>query len=152
MKLFYFLAGLLMMQSGIAAVEFPSACKGMPGIKRQWVINADKPSLYLVHNFSSQDIWLTHTPERPSASAGWSSRLSAGKWSAILMKHKNFAFDCTESRPGHEQRTTCGDVIAVCQQQATIKPGDGGYWVAEDLELKPLLSSIERRGIELPNR
>lgn len=147
------LASTLLMVASVskAAVEFPVACKGIAAVSEQWTINEGKASLYFINNTSEHDVWLTHTQKEPAASAGWASELASGKWSAIQMDRNGFAFDCTESRPGHEQRVACQDVIAVCKQQATLNAKEkGSFWVAENLPLKQLQSSVQRRGIDLP--
>lgn len=148
MSRFLFLVLMFINSYAMAAVEFPTNCQGIANVEQNWVIDSAKPSLYLINNQSEHDLWLIHTQKNPSASAGWTSQLSPGKWTAIMMDRKGFTFSCTESRPGHEQRVACSNAIAVCLQQAKLPSKNGGaYWVAENLPIKQLISAIQRRGI-----
>lgn len=150
MKKLSLISLLLLSHSLFAAVAFPPACRGVSGIAEQWGFKGKTQQLYLVTNTSKHTIWLTHTKQDPGASAGWASQLAPNQWSALAMDRAGFAFDCTESKPGHEQRVTCQEVLAACQQNATFpKKLSGAFWVAENLPLDQLLSSVEQRGIIL---
>ena len=153
MKKFSLISLLLFGSSLFAAVAFPPACRGVSGIAEQWVFKGKKQQLYLVTNTSKHTIWLTHTKKDPGASAGWASQLAPNQWSALAMDRVGFVFDCTESKPGHEQRVACQDVLAVCLQSATFPAKlPGAFWVAENLPLDQLLSSVEQRGIVLGDK
>jgi hypothetical protein len=114
----------------------------------QVVIPAAKPTVTMIHNLSSADLWITHPVSDPGASAGWSSHLQAGNWSALVMDGKAFELSCIESKPGHEQQVSCAAVLAVCQWPAKGLPqkSTGTYWIAEDMAMSPLIAYMKRQG------
>lgn len=145
---------LFLILSGTVQAEevYPSGC--VPFVVSGDLVDlpAAKSTVTLVHNLSKTDIWITHPVSDPSASAGWSSHLQAGNWSALTIDDKKFELSCIESRPGHEQQVACSTVLAVCQWSASHLPenASGSFWVAEDMSLSPMIAYIKRRGFVLP--
>lgn len=130
----------------------PASCKPTAVQGETVMLNAEKPVLVVIHNLSATDLWITHPVSDPSASAGWSSRLSAGNWSALTLDQQKFELSCIESRPGHEQQIPCEGVIAVCTWSKVKLPekSNGTYWAAEDQSLSNLLAQLGGRGFTLP--
>ena len=115
------------------------------------IVPASKSTVTMIHNLSNTDLWVTHPVSDPGATAGWSSHLQAGNWSALVLNDEKFELSCIESRPGHEQQVSCSTVLAVCQWPATSLPQktSGTSWAAEDMALSPLIAYIKRRGFVL---
>lgn len=112
-----------------------------------------KPTLFMMHNLSTNDLWITHPVADPGAQAGFSSLLQMGKWSALVLNHanKSFLLKCIESKPGHEQQISCADVLAICQWPNSTIPADksGVFWAGENMDFSPLKAYIERQGFVL---
>ncbi|PJD92393.1 MAG: hypothetical protein CK424_05650 [Legionella sp.] len=116
-------------------------------------IDNKKPTVLMLHNLSTNDLWITHPVKSPGAQAGFSSLLQMGKWSALVLNraHKSFLLQCIESKPGHEQQISCADVLAICQWPNSKIPEDktGVFWAGENMDLSPLKAYIERQGFVL---
>lgn len=144
---------LLLLTWGAHADEsFPSGCKAFRVQEEPLLLSAPKPLLVMIHNLSNTELWITHPESEPSASAGWSSRVQAGHWSALVLREKSFELSCIESKPGHEQKVPCAGVLAVCQWTDLTMPGEGNetYWAGEDMTLPDLKGHLEREGFILP--
>ena len=140
---------LLFLSWNLNAEEiFPAGCTPLVVSGELVVLPAAKSTVTMIHNLSNTDLWITHPVSEPNASAGWSSRLQAGNWSALALNDKAFELSCIESSPGHEQQTPCSAVLAVCLWSAAAMPEktSGTYWAAEDMQLSPLTAYIKRRG------
>jgi len=137
-----------------AEEQFPDGCKPLPTLDSPLVLHSKKLTVFLLHNLSDMDVWITHPVNHPSASAGWSSRLQAGKWSALALQSQNFELTCIESKPGHEQQVACSDVLAVCHwgdMKMPDKTDNGTFWVGEDKSLMGLIGYMGRRGFAIPD-
>ena len=130
---------------------FPSGCKPLTVHEELMTFSAEKPIVVMIHNLSTIDIWITHPVSEPSASAGWSSRLQAGNWSALALDKKSFELSCIESRPGHEQQVPCAGLLAACQWTSvkTPKSESGTFWAGEDMTLTALKAHVGSRGFVL---
>jgi hypothetical protein len=130
---------------------FPAACKPLMIHEELVNLSTETPVLVMIHNLSTIDIWITHPVSEASASAGWSSRLQAGNWSALALDKKAFELSCIESRPGHEQQVPCAGLIAACQWTPVTSPKSesGTYWAGEDMTLSALTAHVGSRGFVL---
>lgn len=150
----YFLILFIMLASTLANAEetLPSSCKTMALSGESVTLSAKKPMLAMIHNISSDDLWITHPVSDPGASAGWSSRLQAGNWSALAVDKESFELSCIESKPGHEQQVSCSAVITLCNWSAIKMPeqNSGTFWAGENMSLPSLVSHLSGRGFELP--
>lgn len=149
---FLFLITLVCLTWNASAEEvFPARCTPLVVLGELVIVPASQSTVTMIHNLSSTDLWVTHPVSDPGASAGWSSHLQAGHWSALVMNDKKFELSCIESRPGHEQQVACSAVLAVCQWAATDLPkkASNTWWAAEDMALSPLIAYIKRRGFVL---
>lgn len=150
------LIGLMVsLTSAIAGEIFPDRCVPVEVHEELVKLTADKPALVMIHNLSKFDLWITHPISEPNASAGWSSRLQAGHWSALALDKKSFDLSCIESRPGHEQQVPCAGLLSVCQWpnmkiSAKGPAGDGTFWAGEDLPLPALIAHVGSRGFKVP--
>ncbi len=146
----YILSAMLMLLTWNLHAEevFPPHCTPVVVTGDLVVLPAAESAVTMIHNLSNNDLWITHPVSDPGASAGWSSHLQAGHWSALVLKEKKFELSCIESKPGHEQQVSCSTVVAVCQWHTKDLPekSSGTYWAAEDMELSPLIAYIKRRG------
>jgi hypothetical protein len=150
----YFATLLLCMLSSLSYAEegFPKGCQPVSVLDTPLILKTTKPPvLALVHNLSNSEVWVTHPVADPGASAGWSSKLQGGNWSAMALQNDTFELNCIESRPGHEQQVPCAGVLAICLWQATKMPaGEGTYWAGEDMSLAALTAHLGGRGFVLP--
>ena len=134
--------------------DLPASCKPVAVEGESVILSAKKPQLMMIHNLSKNDLWITHPVSEPSASAGWSSRLQAGNWSALALDKESFELSCIESKPGHEQQVPCKGMITVCQWSTVNLPptqGAGTYWAGENLSLSGLTAQLGGRGFGLPD-
>jgi hypothetical protein len=119
-----------------------AACKPISVKKDPFIVGSDKPVLLLIHNVSSSELWLTH-PSDKGVSAGWSSQIQGGNWSALVLNKKSFALQCIESQPGHEQQVPCIGLITVCQWTKDVKfASPNTAWAGENKPLKELMQSV----------
>mgnify|MGYP003440407692 CR=1 FL=1 len=148
MNYFISIALLLLTWNANAEEIFPHGCTPLVVTGELVTLPATKATITMIHNLSNMDLWITHPVSEPNASAGWSSRLQSGNWSALALNDDAFELSCIESSPGHEQQTPCSGVVAVCQWTATKMPkkSSGTYWAGEDMPLDPLIAYIKRRG------
>lgn len=153
MRVFAFL-GCLLVSLGVAAEStLPVGCQAVPVQGEQVTLQGKKSNLYFIHNLTSADLWITHPLTNPSASAGWTTRIQGGNWSALALKKGPFALNCIESRPGHEQQVPCEGQIAVCKWKGVkISKKDQGstFWVAEDMSVSALTAAVGARGFVIP--
>src|ERR1700739_3194011 len=77
--------------SAVAFADLKVTCKPLT-VKRQdkniILPGIDQPRstiIYFMQNISKQSLWLDHPVKRRSASAGWSSYVQPGMWSALLV-------------------------------------------------------------------
>lgn len=150
----YFLTLFLILATMIVHAEetLPSSCKTMALSEESVTLTPKKPVLAMIHNISSDDLWITHPVSDPGASAGWSSRLQAGNWSALAIDKGPFELSCIESKPGHEQQVACSGVITICNWSTIKMPAQttGTFWAGENMSLPALASHLSARGFELP--
>lgn len=152
MKCLFSLLLLFFVQIVSAEEVFPPSCKPLVVDKESVLLQAKKPIVVLIHNLSSSDLWITHPVSEPSASAGWSSHLEAGNWSALSVNKESFELSCIESKPGHEQQVPCAGVVVVCKW-TTIKMPEkltGTFWAGENISLQALIAHLGGRGFILP--
>ena len=144
------LLGLIVVNA-FAGEIFPTGCKPIMVHEELVKLSTDKPALIMIHNLSNLDLWVTHPVTEPNSSAGWSSRLQAGNWSALALDKKSFELSCIESRPGHEQQVPCAGLLAACQWSTVTMPKkeSGTFWAGEDMELSALTAHVDSRGIVL---
>jgi hypothetical protein len=144
----YFLVVILMLVALHTQAEeiFPSGCQPLMLHDDQVMLSTDKPILVMIHNLSTLDLWMTHPVSEPTA--GWSSRLQAGHWSALALDKKTFELSCIESRPGHEQQVPCQGLLAACQWTHIKLPKQeaGTFWAGEDMSLSALTAHVGSRG------
>jgi hypothetical protein len=104
--------------------------------------------VYFFQNKSLQSLWLDH-PEQNNrgVSAGWSSYLRPGNWSALVLNKKNFNISCSMIQPGKVETLDCGKTLLVCapQNMTTTKPLNGNYWLVEDKKWNAFLQALDKR-------
>lgn len=134
---------------------FPKGCVPQRVTEEHVSLVTEKPALVMIHNLSSMEIWITHPETKdPGASAGWTSRLEAGNWSALALAKGPFELGCIESKPGHEQQISCSEVLAICQWSDVTMPKDvvGNFWAGENLTLSALTAHVGSRGVVVPSK
>lgn len=135
--------------SNVHAEEiFPPKCQPVVISDEIVPLSTTKPTVIMIHNLSTTELWLTHPSQEGRANAGWSSRVQSDNWSALALDRKKFTLNCIESRPGHEQQIPCKEVVAVCQMQDVTVPEhlSGTFWAGENMAMAPLIAYIKRRG------
>lgn len=135
-----------------AKISLPPSCKPIAIGGESVVLSAKTPLLVMIHNLSRTDLWITHPVSEPSASAGWSSHLQAGRWSALALDKEGFEITCIESKPGHEQQVPCTGLISACRWTGLSMPNQAinTYWAGENMELATLLAYLGGHGFVLP--
>jgi hypothetical protein len=149
MRVFTFIYCLLFSFCVMAESTLPSGCQAVAVQGDSVTLKAKKNSLFFIHNLSVTDMWLTHPITDPGASAGWTTRLQASKWSALALMKGPFIINCVESRPGHEQEVPCKGLIAVCKWIEVKIPKNSKsttFWAAEDMSLSGLTAAVGDRG------
>lgn len=143
---------LFMASAAIAETAFPPACQPVPVVGETVALKASEQRVLLIHNLSETDLWITHPVTDPSASAGWSSRLEGGNWSALTLDKNSFELSCIESKPGHEQQVACAGMIAICEWASIKIPSQlkGTFWAAENQSLANLKTNLGGRGFKVP--
>jgi len=152
MKIATMILGLSMVFSTHAKEVFPKECIPLVIDSDLIVIPSAKARIIMIHNLSTVNLWITHPISEPGATAGWSSLLQSGNWSALSMNHAQFELSCIESRPGHEQQISCKNVVGVCEWPTAAQPNKptGIFWAAENMALSPLIAFIGRHGFMVP--
>ena len=104
---------------------------------------------YFITNKSSQSIFIEHPTANPGASAGWSSYLRPGNWSALVLNKKSFAIHCAMIQPGKVIPLDCSKTITVCApKNLTTKTAfKGNYWLAEDKNWEGFVKALAKRGV-----
>ena len=153
MKIIFLILSFWATSIAYAEEVFPAGCKPLLVEDALVLIPAGDPRIIMVHNLSNMDLWITHPVSDPNSSAGWSSRLQAGNWSALALDKQAFELSCIESKPGHEQQVPCASVVGICQWPTTERPAkpSGIYWAGEDMALSPLTAYIGRHGFVVPS-
>lgn len=137
------LLGYLWMAS-VCAAAFPPDCKNVRLDNDNPVLMAPKTHIFLIQNISAQTLWITHPTQNPGASAGYTSELGVGGWSALVLKNPKFALGCVESKPGHEQAVSCAEAIRVCAYTKIPKDTQGNYWLIENVTMPKLRDAIQK--------
>lgn len=106
--------------------------------------------IYLIQNHSDKSIWLDHPAKRTSASAGWSSYLRPGDWSAMLVDKKGFSLSCAVIAPGKVENLDCEQALAVCKPPHLVYTPSrkGSFWLVEGKSWKELLNTLEKKGVK----
>lgn len=147
-RMVFFVAMILSTAVAFAVEQFPSDCRPIVVTEEPLILSTEKPMLVMMHNLSNSDLWITHPVVEPSVNAGWSTRLEADHWSALVLREKKFELSCIESKPGHEQQVPCSDVLAICQWESLQIPQHlvGTFWAGENKTLSTLSAYLGRRG------
>lgn len=160
-KLIAAFAVLLIISTGCRAQDKgtanPEGCSssGYKFSAKELVLNngtGGELNLYLLNNISEDTIYMNHEPkDNPGASAGWSTELAAGNWTAISISEENFAFTCGKMVPGRFQEVPCSGELDVCKftKAGFSEKAKGSYWVSENKTLDATLETIKSRGIEV---
>ncbi len=151
-----FLLILLLSFSGIAFADLKVICKPLKAKEHEKNIilpGVDQPRttvIYFIQNIAKQSLWLDHPVQRRSASAGWSSYVQPGMWSALLVNRKDFAISCAEIQPGKVDYLHCEKVISICSPEklAVDSKRKGSYWLTENKSWDDLLKALEKRGVK----
>jgi hypothetical protein len=115
------------------------------------VLNPDseKQGLFLLHNISSETFQVTHPVGGGTASAGWTSEIGPGRWSAFATDSKAFTLSCMKPVDGGVKTLPCEDVLKVCELPNPKMPADlsGSFWVSEDKNAEGVTAEIKSRGV-----
>jgi hypothetical protein len=136
------------------ASSSPADCNPIKITGEVLTLGVKKPTVILLQNISEGTLWLTHPVKDPGASAGWTSQIQGGKWSAMVLTEKKFILHCTESRPGHEQQIACEGAITACIWKKAKIPNEekGTFWATEDKSLSDLKAALLARGFTLATK
>lgn len=121
---------------------------------KEYILNTkltSKTEVFFLHNISKNTLVLDHPVEKVGASAGWSSYLSPGNWSAIALSKPDFAIRCVVVMKNEKSVLgDCSKLIKVCKpnlQDQEIR--SGSYWLVENLVWDAFLKMLSRRGVNL---
>ncbi len=116
-------------------------------------LKVDKNMFIFIHNLSEENVWLVNQADVDNPQSALSSEIVAGTWSALALNQapQELKLSCIESKPGHEQKVSCQDVLAICQWPNTKISEDkkGIFFVAESMDLSGLTAYSERNGYSL---
>lgn len=139
-----------------AAAVTPSSCNPVDfKVEHNDIILSGTPQqpktsqIYFFTNKSKQSIFIDHPVSNPGASAGWSSYIRPGNWSALVLNKKNFAVRCVMIQPGKVVNLNCSETISVCAPKTITskKTLKGNFWLAEDKPWDVFLKAMEKRGV-----
>ena len=133
---------------------YPEGCEanGYKFSGKELVLNSgggENLNLFLIYNVSEGTVYMNHEPkDDPGASAGWSTELDAGNWTAVSQSTPEFSFTCGKLVPGKFDEIACIGVLKVCKYKDALfsKGAEGSYWVAENKPLNDLLGAIKTQG------
>lgn len=111
-----------------------------------------EPHLVLLRNVSKDELIINHVVVHPSASAGWSSYLRPGNYSALMVSQPRFSLICHKMDDGKYIPVSCNKVITTCyfsHFRDEQKVANGTFWVVEDKPLKTVMQEILARKIFL---
>lgn len=132
---------------------FPNGCLPVVIDNDLVTLAAEKYAFVVLHNLSKNDLWIIHPANDDGSQAAWISKIQSDKWSSLVLNKQasELTFSCIESRPGHEQKINCRDVLAICSWPNASVPDNrkGIFWLAEDMDMLPLTAYIERLGFKL---
>ena len=105
--------------------------------------------VYLIKNHTQKSIWLDHPGKHSGASAGWSSYLKPGDWSALLVEKHDFSVSCSVIAPGKMETLDCAQSLSVCKPMhlAYTSHRKGTFWLVEGKPWKELLKGLQARGV-----
>jgi hypothetical protein len=138
---------------GFAQEVLPRGCKAVVIKNNSFSLSSKHYSLVFVHNLSKKNIWMVAKTSKNDVSSRLTTKLESGKWSSIVFgkQANDIDFMCIESSPGHEQHTSCNEVIAACDWPKVKLPEtrQGVYLAAENMNLSSLTAFSERNGYTL---
>lgn len=108
--------------------------------------------VYFFKNKSNSSIWIDHPmTNNPGVSAGWSSYIRPGHWSALVLNKKNFAVSCAMIQPGKVVYMNCSATLDVCAPSnlTSEKVLNGNFWLAEDKPYDAFINVLTKRGIKI---
>lgn len=147
---------LLTANIAYSVTQSPDSCIPVPyKIENNNIILTSQPDqpktsqIYFFSNQSQKSIFIDHPSSNPGASAGWSSYLRAGHWSALALNKKSFAIQCAMIEPGKVVMLNCSKTIRICSpKNLTTKTRiKGNYWLAEDKEWDGFVKAMGKRGV-----
>lgn len=110
---------------------------------------AKVPQVYFLKNKSQTSIWIDHPlTKNPGVSAGFSSYLRGGNWSAFVLNKQNFALSCLKIQPGKVVTMNCKQILDVFTplNWESLKPLKGSYWLTEDKADDAFIKALAKRG------
>lgn len=134
-----------------ATLSYPPNCKPVAfhfegkQVVLKGPVAPTKQIVYLFNNSGTASYFLNQaTGKEGSASAGWTSKIDPGQWSAIVVARNNFKWACQDLVPGKTNEITCKSVLHVCQFQG--KPNllnSGDYWLSENKSLPDTIKALK---------
>lgn len=105
--------------------------------------------VYFFTNHSEKSMFIDH-PSGRGASAGWSSYLRPGHWSALALNKSNFTIHCSAIEPGKVVSLDCSKMISVCapKNPTLSTPLKGNFWLTEDKKWEAFVKALEGRGVK----
>jgi len=106
--------------------------------------------IYLIKNRTQKSIWLDHPVKHTGASAGWSSYLKPGDWSALWVDKNDFSISCSVIAPGKMETLECTQALSVCNPTHLVYSSHrkSTFWLVEGKPWKELLKGLQARGVK----
>lgn len=124
-----------------ATVKFEANNIILPG-----PVQARSAVIYFFRNNTEESLWLDHPVAHPSASAGWSSYIQPGNWSALILNRKNFAISCAVINPGKVDYLECKNAVSVCSpKEINLPKRKTTYWLIENKPWDELVAAVKKR-------
>jgi hypothetical protein len=132
---------LLLSSSGVKAAGAPTALPQCAATYFRFsdntvLLNVGPPHtrVFVLNNTANVLVGLNHTPQHPSASAGWSSQLAANNWSALLLQanQHNVVWTCNKRQGDKTVAVACKNVLKICSMIVANNPQKGSFWITEN--------------------
>lgn len=118
-----------------------------------YVLNAnDQPLCFIINNKTTQSLWLDRHfgKNHPPVSAGWSSQIDGGKWSALILQHGTFILSCSRLDNNKIEVLNCKKFIKIVPMQFKDLNHDVfSGWLSENQNFFALFHEILQRNIWL---
>ena len=138
------IALLFVVFKSVGAQEFlPKGCHAVP-IGDEIQLTAQKNQLFFIHSLSRYEIWLANSSQRRLTTS-----IVPSLWSVFYAPKLNSKWRCIQSEPGHEQKVSCHQVLALCEWPAKTldkKLNHHNAWLAYNMHFSELSAYLQRQG------
>jgi hypothetical protein len=141
-------------KTAVTKIVPPATCTTLKlkSVNKNVVLEGNGASeIYFLKNHTQKSIWIDHPNKHlGTANAGWSSYLTPGHSSAILIDKKDFALSCEVIHPGKVDYLDCAQALTICKPQHVTytTARKGSFWLVEDKPADEMQKDLTKRGIK----